>query len=499
MLEQGHKLEIGGESMVGWCMAHKRARIALDVGQEAVRFENPLLPETRSELALPLISRGEVIGAMTIQSAQEAAFSEEDIAVLQTMAGQVANVIENARLFEETRSRAEELAVLNDLAQALTARLNVDQVLEETYRGVARLLDATNFFIGLYDPEKHEIVYPINVTESVIDREISILPAEQGISGYIVRHGTSVLIEGNVGKWEAEHGIDSVGEPANSWLGVPLMLGDQTLGVMAVQSYTDSRLYSEHDRDMLVAIANQAAVALQNAQLFEEARASERRLQRQIVQQNALIEIGRAVSQMVELKSLLDTVYQQTQRIMQVDAFFLALYDESAGVLTYPFIYDEGQRYYDSDTPSPLRGMLRQVIHTGEPLLVNRTPEEVDATVLTSETAMGNVQKPSASLLYAPLRIGSRIMGGLSVQSYNFNAYDEGDVTLLAGVANQVAIAIQNARLFEQAQTQAEQERRVRTITDRIRQGADREAIMRIALRELGQMLGASKSGATSV
>jgi GAF domain-containing protein len=126
MLEQGHRLEIGGESMIGWCIANKQARIALDVGEEAVRFENPFLPETRSELALPLISRGQAIGALTIQSTQEAAFSDEDISVLQTMADQLANVIQNARLFEEQQLassllsvRITELGLLNEIGRKI--------------------------------------------------------------------------------------------------------------------------------------------------------------------------------------------------------------------------------------------------------------------------------------------------------------------------------------------------------------------------------------------
>jgi putative methionine-R-sulfoxide reductase with GAF domain len=86
MLAQGHKLKIGGDSMIGWCTAHGQARIALDVGEEAIRFDNPLLPETRSEMALPLISRGRIIGALTVQSVKPQAFSDEDVAVLQTMA-----------------------------------------------------------------------------------------------------------------------------------------------------------------------------------------------------------------------------------------------------------------------------------------------------------------------------------------------------------------------------------------------------------------------------
>ncbi len=120
MLEQGHKLKIGGSSMIGWCAANKQARIALDVGEEAVRFDNPLLPKTRSELALPLVSRGEVIGALTIQSTQEAAFSDEDIAVLQTMADQLANAIVNARLYEQAQ---QEIAERKQAEEALDAEL----------------------------------------------------------------------------------------------------------------------------------------------------------------------------------------------------------------------------------------------------------------------------------------------------------------------------------------------------------------------------------------
>ena len=93
------------------------------------------------------------------------------------------------------------------------------------------------------------------------------------------------------------------------------------------------------------------------------------------------------------------------------------------------------------------------------------------------------------------MTIGERVIGVVAVQSYTTpQLYDEHDRDLLSAIASQVAIAIENARLFEQAQARAERERLVRTITDRVRQGTDREAIMRTTLQELGQMLGASKS-----
>ncbi|MFZ6027777.1 MAG: response regulator [Chloroflexota bacterium] len=118
MIKNGHKLEVGSHSMIGRCIAEKKARVAQNVGAEDMHFNNPVLPDTRSELALPLISRGEVLGAMTVQSTQEAAFSEEDVIVLQTMADQLANALSTAQLFDEVQKNAIELHKAKEAADS---------------------------------------------------------------------------------------------------------------------------------------------------------------------------------------------------------------------------------------------------------------------------------------------------------------------------------------------------------------------------------------------
>jgi GAF domain-containing protein len=108
-----HRLQVGGNSMVGAAIDSKKAQIALDVGDSAVRFSNPLLPNTRSEIALPLIVGDHVIGALDVQSTREADFKPDDIATLQGMANQVAIAIENARLFKEMDLTLDELRQSN--------------------------------------------------------------------------------------------------------------------------------------------------------------------------------------------------------------------------------------------------------------------------------------------------------------------------------------------------------------------------------------------------
>jgi GAF domain-containing protein len=113
MLARQHKLPVGKVGIVGYAAGTGEPRIALDVGSDATFFNNPDLPQTRSEAALPLKPRNIVIGILDVQSAQSNAFSDDDVAILQTLADQLALAIDNARLFTETQNTLKELATIN--------------------------------------------------------------------------------------------------------------------------------------------------------------------------------------------------------------------------------------------------------------------------------------------------------------------------------------------------------------------------------------------------
>ncbi len=122
MLANRHRLEVGGNSMIGRSVSEGQARLALDVGFEGIRFNNPALPNTRSEMALPLIARDRVLGAVTIQSDQPEAFSPEDIVSLQGMTDLIAIALDNAHLFQEAQNALAEVTTLHQryLSQAWT-------------------------------------------------------------------------------------------------------------------------------------------------------------------------------------------------------------------------------------------------------------------------------------------------------------------------------------------------------------------------------------------
>ncbi len=134
MLASGHKLIVGGDSMIGWATANHQARIALDTGQEAVRFKNPWLPLTRSELALPIVSGEEAIGALSVQSIEPEAFDQDDITVLQGIADSISIALHNARLFTQLQESLNEIQNLHRQYLAQTwSKLPQSQDLDFTF------------------------------------------------------------------------------------------------------------------------------------------------------------------------------------------------------------------------------------------------------------------------------------------------------------------------------------------------------------------------------
>jgi PAS domain S-box-containing protein len=220
----------------------------------------------------------ERVGQVCIAYRETRGFLDEESALLGDIARRTSGYIESRRLFEQAQIRAKELAVLNELGRALPRCQDPDSALEEVYRRTSRLLDITSFYVVLYDSEREEIFVPLQVIDGVVERPHTPRPAGQGgLAEHLMKTQQPLLIPGNVGERINELGITSItlqpGRVSESWLGAPLMVGDRILGAMAVLSYTSSRVFDEHDRDLLTAIASQTSIALENVRLLEQARA----------------------------------------------------------------------------------------------------------------------------------------------------------------------------------------------------------------------------------
>jgi len=270
MINEGHKLAIGGNSMIGASIANRQGRIALDVGHEAVFFENPHLPKTRSEMALPLVVGDEVIGALTVQSTEEAAFHDEDIAALQTMADQLAIAIQNSNLHRQAERRSRLLKAANRVGKEVTSILDLEKLLPQTVNIICESYGLYYAGVFLLDEAGQYAVL-----RSGYGKAGKAMVAD----GHKLKVGTDSMIGACIAMGEARIALD-VGEErvhfknphlphTRSEMALPLVYGGKALGAVTIQS-SEERAFSEDDITTLLTMAEHLAVAINNARLIDQ-------------------------------------------------------------------------------------------------------------------------------------------------------------------------------------------------------------------------------------
>ena len=259
MLERQHKLKLDTNSIVGYTALRGESRIALDVGADAVFFNNPDLPDTRSEMALPLRIGGNVMGALDVQSTESNAFTQEDINVASILADQIAIAIENARLFSEARA-------------ALSKS-------EETF-------------------------------SKYIKQEWSGFARQSKNTGYVFDGARTVALE-KKDKKEKVKSLAQTGrlslEKESSELTIPIKFRGQTVGILDVKSKKGNRQWTQDEITLLEAAAERAAFALENARLVESA-------QRRAMRERAIGEISTKIGAVSDLEAIMQTAVEELGR-----------------------------------------------------------------------------------------------------------------------------------------------------------------------------------------
>ncbi len=266
-----HRLKVGAEGICGWVAGSGQPLLVGDVRKEP-RYVELLPGKTRSELAVPIVRGDKVIGVIDVQSANLDQFGDKDLLTLQTIADQLSSAIENARLYDETRRRAERLSLVNRIASAAGAVLDLDDLLEIVYREVARIFEADAFFIALYDAPADVLDFRIQVDEGKREPPVR-EPMGKSLTSRVVAARSPLLV--NDVTRETTQGSTprawGTGKIPTSWIGVPMLIGERITGVMSVQTYRAHR-YDADDLLLASTIADQVAIAVENARLYEEVR-----------------------------------------------------------------------------------------------------------------------------------------------------------------------------------------------------------------------------------
>ena len=272
MLARNHRIRIG-EGMIGWSVANKRPRVALEAAEDAVRLVTDLLPLTRSEAALPLISRTRVLGALTVQSERSGLFTPEIISVLQTMADQVALALDNARLFSESE------AALDALQRSFG---------EVSQKAWSELLSTRQTLGYRLDQDG---LHPLTVGAD---------PAREAVRPDDVRPDAA-----------RPEGVPPHAVHPDGVLKLPIRLREQVLGTIEARKPDHAGPWSQDEIEQLTSLVDQLSVALENARLYEDT-------QTRAEQERILAEITTKVRATTDINTILQTAVLELATALNV-------------------------------------------------------------------------------------------------------------------------------------------------------------------------------------
>ncbi|MFN8382237.1 MAG: GAF domain-containing protein [Anaerolineales bacterium] len=272
MLASKYKMKVGKTGLVGSVTGTGQAYIALDVGLDAVHFENPLLPDTRSEIALPLRSRNITIGALDIQANFPNAFNQQDIQTLQILADQLAAAIENAQLVQQVEGTLAELTRAN--------RTQTQQIWQAT-------LDERNTPTFEYDGLQINAV-PRDLAPDLLKK---------------LSDGVPIVV-----KPQAQQNLDEVEKHTNTLL-VPLMVFNQVIGVIGLEQEDSSHTWSEEEIAVAQAAASRAALTLENARLLDES-------QRRASKERTILESTARIGSAINIENILQAAAEELERVL---------------------------------------------------------------------------------------------------------------------------------------------------------------------------------------
>ena len=408
--------------------------------------------------SVPLSSRGKVLGTLFAVTHGYREFTDQDVQLLTSIGHQIGVAIENARLYEDTRSRLAQLTALQETTTAVVSTLELDELLNLITQQATTLLQADGGILNLVDWEKNEdeAVACAGSAASVVGGRSCL---EGGLSGWVALHNQPVISnqlqnDGRVNR----HGLalqeEAIKRQLQNAAIAPLTIKDQVVGTLVVMDKQGGRgEFEQADLDLLAAFANQAATAIENARLFEAE-------QRRAEQFRVLSEVGHRITSILAVDELLDEIARLVKETLGYHQVGIGLIEEDELVSKAGAgpLWDAYQSLHLKVGQQGIGGWVAQ---SGEPLLVPDVSQEPRYYVVpqASETR---------SELCVPLKTKEAVIGVLDVQSNRLNDFDESDLVVLQSLANQAAIALEEARLFEAEQRRAEQFRVISEVGRRI-------------------------------
>ena len=394
-------------------------------------------------LAAPLKVEGHTLGVVVTQSYREdRRHTPEDLELLTFVAGHIATALARVRAIEETRQRNAELALVNEIGSALAEQLEFDAIIELVGERVRGIFETDSIFIGLYDEAAGTIAFPYSI-EGGERLEMTPIRFGEGLSSQIISSKRPLRI-GTLEDSERLGGIQ-YGEASQSWLGVPILAGNRAIGIIGVESF-EPNVYSEADERLLSTLASSMGVALENARLFGETKRLLTEADERAAELAVISSVQRGLAENLDMQAMYELVGEKIHDIFDAQVVDIGIVDPKAGLIRFPYTIERGVRF--PDEPIEIIGIRKHVLETRQPLVLNERSTERAIAMGQPAAIQG---EPARASLWVPLIIGEEARGVISLQNLDReNAFTDADVRLLSTIGSSLAVALENARLFDE-------------------------------------------------
>ena len=393
--------------------------------------------KTENVMIVPLLSRGEVFGVIGIDSTdKEREFTLAELRLAETIAGQMAGGIENARLFEEERRQRQVAESLRKVSTALMGSLDLDTVLQEIMKQLKKVISYDSGAIFLREGNELVLTSGMNVLKGHTGFRFSLADLNPTVRVFHAEHASTIANTEADPAWSAWEG-----SRVKSWMGAPLLTFEQKVfGVLTADSFK-ADTYTENDLQVLQLFANQAAIALENA--------------RQVKQTQRALDETRLLYKVSRILAKTEDIQQGVEQVL--GEYLQALHLQQGGVSLFSDDKQYGQLYalYQDGTPQPpgleinnISQAHQQIILSGKPLAISNVLEDP----LLAENRELNLNLGIQSLLLVPLLVRGQVIGFLGADStVGIRNFSEREIALAQSIADHVAAAVDRAQLLEEA------------------------------------------------
>ncbi len=479
------------EGFIGWVGQHGQPLLSNNVDEEP-RYVNsyPNLVPTRSELSVPIQVGDKTMGVLDVQSPKLGAFDDNDMRVLETLAGQIAVAIENAQLYEameqelDEHKQAEEslhhrhleLITLNIVSQALASSLELQEILDKALSSTIEMLGVTGGIIAINNErtEGLTIASHIGLPASLV-KKLKADHINSGFCNLICQRGMPLKLEDLRDEAPAE--VEELLKMGlQSCISTPIVYKDRVLGALCTFD-TSPYAVSESTLALLVTIGQQIGVAVENARLFERAIRD-----REVA--NTLLDTAESLSTILKFDKLLERVLDELHRLVPYQSAALYLLHElheercQTAAIRGPKELSPADKWFNLEkSPS-----IEQVVQERSPTIITNTEGEPDHP---EDSIVGS----PPSWIGVPLISRNKVIGVLTAETDQPNAYNDETARLAYAFTHQAALAIENSRLYGQTRSQLREVTVLQGVTAAISSTLNMNQILPYVARSLCEIM----------